>query len=319
MRRAVLVGAMMVPLAATAQPAPALPELHGLLSVERKQVPLPDGVWLRVADAEPVPGVVSVVLLQLRGEQVTGGVLVQANKAGGAAGNWGTAPDCARTDLAFAHVRYASDHDGSCAWNVVTGPSTGAAVDPAWADAERIARMRGWTMPSRWAEAGIRVSDPLAALQVRYVIAIDPAGTAPDGLAAWTEVAWKDVEAGKLNLLDATNPLPAEGSPVAGVPPADEQHASAVPRAVWKTLTYRTVATTMDFTGNVIAIGNVATAALLSAWSTLAGTWIYLGHELAWDYFDAAPEHHLDLPGIAAGRATEPAVQATAALGAGRP
>jgi hypothetical protein len=68
----------------------------------------------------------------------------------------------------------------------------------------------------------------------------------------------------------------------------------------------------------VIAIGDVVTSALLSAWSTLAGTWIYLGHELAWDYFDAPPQHHLALPGIGTAQATQPAVPPTATLAANR-
>lgn len=314
MRRALLVTGLMVPFAAAAQTGPGLPEVHGMLSVEGKQVPLPDGTWLLAAEAEPVPGVASVALLQVHADRVTGGVLVQANRKGEAASGWGTAPDCTRGDLPFAQVRYASDHDGSCAWNAVIGQSTRAPIDPAWTEAESIARTHGWTLPPRWAEAGIRVSDPLAAVQVRYVSALAATDPLPNASPAWTELAWKAVEAGKLNLLDATDPLPSLASPVAEAIQANAQHGSGLPRAVWKTLTYRSVATTMDFTSNVIAIGDVATSALLSAWSTLAGTWIYFGHELAWDYFGAAPEHHLDLPGVGTGQVTGATVQATAAL-----
>ncbi len=319
MRRSLGLACLMVPFAASAQPVPALPEVQGVVSVERKQVPLPEGVWLRAASAEPLAGVVSVALLQVHAGQVTGAVLVQANKQGEPVSDWGTAPDCARSDLPFARVRYASDHDGSCAWSAVVGGSTGEPADPAWAEAARVARTWGWTLPSRWAEAGIRVSDPLAAVQVRYVVGVDAADKLPDDFSAWTERAWKAVEAGKLNLLDAANPMPFLGSPVTAAAPVEEQHESGIPRAVWKTLTYRAVATTIDFTSNVIAIGDVVTAALLSAWSTVAGAGIYLGHELAWDYFDAPPEHHLALPGIGMARVPEPGAQANATLAANRP
>ena len=67
---------------------------------------------------------------------------------------------------------------------------------------------------------------------------------------------------------------------------------------MWKTLTFRAIATTIDFSTNLIAIGNLVTASLLSAWNTVTGPWIYLGHELAWDYFGAPAVKQLDLPGI---------------------
>ncbi len=319
MRRAFFLTCLAAPFAASAQPIPALPEVNGVVSVEAKQVPLPEGVWFRAASAEPVPGVVSVALLQVHAGQVTGAVLVQANKRGRAASDWGTAPDCARSDLPFARVRYASDHDGSCGWSAVVGVSNAEPVDPAWTEAERIARIRGWALPSRWAEAGIRVSDPLAAVQVRYVSAMDGSDKLPDDFPAWTELAWKSVEAGKLNLLDPANALPVVGRGVTAAMPVEEQDNSGVPRAVWKTLTYRAVATTIDFTSNVIAIGDVVTSALLSAWSTLAGAGIYLGHELAWDYFDAPTERHLALPGIGTAQGPEPGAQATATLAVNRP
>ena len=317
MGRALLLAGVMAPLAAAAQPAPL--ELHGVVSVEGKQVPLPAGAWVRAGSAAPAPGVVSLALLQLQAGRVSGAVLVQANRQGVAASDWGTAPDCARRDLPFARVRYASDHDGSCAWNAVVDGASGEPADPAWADAVAVARDRGWALPSRWAETGIRVSDPLAAVQVRYAVALDATQAPPDDLPAWTERAWSGVEAGKLNLLDAAGALPPQASAVTAAAAAEPQQGSGVPRAVWKTLTYRAIVTSIDFSTNVIAIGDVVTAALLSTWSTLTGPWIYLGHELAWDYFDAPPEHHLTLPGIGVAQAPEPGAPEAATLAANRP
>ncbi len=298
MRRAALLAAMLFPAMAAAQPVPPLAVLRDVLSIEGKQIALPEGKWLRAGASEGtngVPDVVSVALLQVRERQVVGGVLVQASKQG-APTDWGSAPACLRSDLPFAHVRYASDHDGSCAYvAVVDAASAGAAVDPAWAAARVSAQALGWTLPARWAEAAIRVSDPREAVQIRYVFALPPAQPIPPGLSGWTNTAADSAEHGLLNLLDPAQSLP----PLAQAAPAPaEEKADGLPRAVWKTLTFRAIATTIDFSTNLIAIGNLVTASLLSAWNTVTGPWIYLGHELAWDYFGAPAVKQLDLPGI---------------------
>ncbi|PWC56497.1 hypothetical protein [Azospirillum sp. TSO22-1] len=295
-----LAAALLAPLAATAQPA----ELRDRIVVEGKQVPLPVGPWVPAGAGEPVAGVASVALLQVRGGRVTGALLVQANRADSDAAGWGTAPACGRGDLPFARVRYASDHDGSCAWAAVV-EGTGMAVDPAWAAAQAFAGAQGWTVPERWGEAAVRVSDPVAAVQVRYATPLDAGAPLPPGFDGWTEGAWERVERGKLNQLDqldgtaALPPLDTLTIPA----PAAEPPGGGLPRAVWKTLTFRGIITTLDFTTNVLVIGNVMTAALLSAWATLTGPWVYLAHELAWDHYGAPPQRQLDLPGIGEERA----------------
>ena len=312
-RRAAALAALFFPSLAVAQPAAPPETLRGVLSIEGKQVALPEGEWLRAAAADVAGsenGMVSVALLQLRDTHVVGGVLVQANKAG-TPSDWGGAPACGRSDLPFTRVRYLSDHDGSCAWvAAVQAPDGGAVsdatVDPAWAAARALARMHDWTMPARWAEAGMRVSDPLAAVQVRYAFALPPGQPVPPGLSGWAETALDSAERGLLNLLDPTRPLP----PVAQAVPAAPEPDAGIPRAVWKTLTFRAIATTLDFSTNVIAIGNLVTAGLLSAWNTLTGPWIYLGHELAWDYFGAPARTQRDLPGLGAETPPAPATVA---------
>ena len=56
-------------------------------------------------------------------------------------------------------------------------------------------------------------------------------------------------------------------------------------RALAKTITFRTIATTTDFTTNYVVVGDLATAATLSAFGFVVGPFIYLGHEMAWDYY----------------------------------
>ena len=284
---------LLVPVAAAARsPEP----VRGVLTIEGKQVALPPGLWLRVGKAE-TDSVVSVALLQLQSGAVAGGVLVQVNRDG-TASDWGTAPACERTDLPFARVRYASDHDGSCAYAAVMDAAGAVVLDPAWAEARATAQARGWALPARWAEAAIRASDPQAAVQVRYAFALAPDAPLPLELPAWTEVAQDKVELGLLNQLDPTRALPPVGAEAPEPDAVQAARGSSIPRAVKKTLTFRVIATTIDFTTNLIFIGDLTTAALLSTWNTLTGPWIYLAHELAWDYFGTPAAQRLELPGM---------------------
>jgi uncharacterized membrane protein len=58
-----------------------------------------------------------------------------------------------------------------------------------------------------------------------------------------------------------------------------------VSRALAKTVTFRTLATIMDFTTNYVVVGNVGQAVILSATGFVLGPFVYFGHEKAWDYF----------------------------------
>jgi uncharacterized membrane protein len=56
-----------------------------------------------------------------------------------------------------------------------------------------------------------------------------------------------------------------------------------VSRALAKTVTYRAVATVVDFTTMYVVIGDLATALGLTAFGFVVGPFVYLGHEMAWD------------------------------------
>jgi uncharacterized membrane protein len=58
-------------------------------------------------------------------------------------------------------------------------------------------------------------------------------------------------------------------------------------RALAKTITFRTLATAMDFTATFVVVGDVATAATLSAFGFVLGPFVYFGHEKAWDYYSS--------------------------------
>jgi uncharacterized membrane protein len=58
-----------------------------------------------------------------------------------------------------------------------------------------------------------------------------------------------------------------------------------IKQAVLKTITFRIIVTTLDFSVNLIVLGELGTAAGLSTFNLVAGPLYYLGHEAAWNYF----------------------------------
>jgi uncharacterized membrane protein len=72
-----------------------------------------------------------------------------------------------------------------------------------------------------------------------------------------------------------------------------------VKQAVFKTVTYRIIVTTVDFTANYVVIGELAAAAGLSAVSLAAGPIFYFVHETAWNYFGPSVARKFGQWGIA--------------------
>jgi uncharacterized membrane protein len=76
----------------------------------------------------------------------------------------------------------------------------------------------------------------------------------------------------------------------------------AVKQAVVKTITFRVIVTSLDFTTNYIVLGNAVTAAGLSTFSLAVGPLFYLGHEMAWNHVTTrtgrlqTPATSIDLP-----------------------
>jgi uncharacterized membrane protein len=70
----------------------------------------------------------------------------------------------------------------------------------------------------------------------------------------------------------------------------------AISRPLAKTITFRTFATVMDFTTNYVVVGDLAIAAGLSAFGFVIGPFVYLGHEMAWDYYASPKTRTADAP-----------------------
>jgi uncharacterized membrane protein len=73
-----------------------------------------------------------------------------------------------------------------------------------------------------------------------------------------------------------------------------EQGGWTISRALAKTITFRTVATVMDFTTTYVVIGDLATALGLSAFGFVVGPFVYLGHEMVWDRLSPPEESEDD-------------------------
>jgi uncharacterized membrane protein len=67
-------------------------------------------------------------------------------------------------------------------------------------------------------------------------------------------------------------------------------------RALVKTVTYQTIATALDFTVHYVVVGNLATAAALSAVGFVVSPFVYFGHEMAWDYYGSPGARRVGLP-----------------------
>jgi uncharacterized membrane protein len=69
-----------------------------------------------------------------------------------------------------------------------------------------------------------------------------------------------------------------------------------ISRRLAKTITFRMIATAVDFTTNYLGTGDLATAALFTAFGFVVGPIVYLGHEMAWDYFTAPRPRRFEPP-----------------------
>jgi uncharacterized membrane protein len=77
------------------------------------------------------------------------------------------------------------------------------------------------------------------------------------------------------------------------VPPPITIGGFTMSRALAKTITFRTVATAMDFTTLFVVVGDLPTAIGLSAFGFVVGPFVYWGHEKAWDYYGPSVERSL--------------------------
>ncbi len=79
-------------------------------------------------------------------------------------------------------------------------------------------------------------------------------------------------------------------------PPNRRKNGPSGNRALIKTVTYQTIATTLDFTVHYVVVGNLATAVALSAFGFVVSPIAYFAHEMAWDYYGLPRPRRLNPP-----------------------
>ena len=72
--------------------------------------------------------------------------------------------------------------------------------------------------------------------------------------------------------------------------------AIVISRPLAKTITFRTIATVIDFTTNYVVVRDAATAAGLTAFGFVLGPFVYLGHEMLWDHYITPQQRRPGLP-----------------------
>ena len=301
-----------LPTGASSQDARDADVFRGMFSVEGKEVPLPAGEWHLAGRAvsptdgsAPQRAVLSVALVRLHGSAVDAAVLVQTNRMDTEAA-WGKASACEQTDLYFARVRYASDHDGSCAYAAyVDAMVKYDAVDPAWKQARLHGAGMGWQFPTRWVEAAYRITDPRDAIQVRYLFdpAGGPGGNLPRGtrqsIVAWTEASWYAVGSGFRNRLDGEAGLPDWRQAEAGTTlSAVGAETNQMEHLGTKMVTYRIFGTMTDMSVNYLWLGSLPSATGLAVLGAVASSTLYFVHELVWSHFEKPAAVVGDLPGV---------------------
>jgi uncharacterized membrane protein len=114
-------------------------------------------------------------------------------------------------------------------------------------------------------------------------------GVVIGGAAILAPKLWPSLRRNLRPLLNATTARPkAPSAPTASkgaLTPFVAPSRLGVKRAIAKTITFRIIVTALDFSVNYIVLGELGTAAGLSAFALVAGPVFYFAHETAWNYF----------------------------------
>jgi uncharacterized membrane protein len=166
------------------------------LDLGGKQLPLPAGNWLVLADRASDHknqhfgsfGYIRSLLLGRVADGRVDALLEIHTNTQPAANGWGLAFDCARSDLPRAVIRLSDGWDGSCYFighTLIAGAST-----PVWRDAAEFVAHKGWALSRVWLTAGFRATNRTDVLDVRFHFAPEARGMATETVDRWEDSAW---------------------------------------------------------------------------------------------------------------------------------
>jgi uncharacterized membrane protein len=175
--------------------------LSGRLVLGGKSVPLPPGQWtvaglgsgsIESAFNLGAPGLIwNLVLFRPAADGRTLDALIEINiNELSVSDGWGLAADCSRSDLALTVVRYKAGWDASCFFVTHTLFNEKSPATPAWAQASRLARQKGWQLPEIAVTAGARASNRRDVIDVRYHYTAAFHGIPEGTITNWDQSAW---------------------------------------------------------------------------------------------------------------------------------
>lgn len=194
--------ALAAPQAAKAQGVAAGQVVTRDVTVAGKVAPLPPGQWIvaglgagAVARGEN-PGaygaIWTVVLMRPTADGRAFDAMVELNVNDLAvAEGWGVPANCSRKDISVAIIRYKTGWDASCHFVTHLVWDWPRMTTPVWLDAERFARMRGWSLPQASVTSGVRVANRRDVIDIRFHFLPAAHGVAEPQGVAWPQSAWR--------------------------------------------------------------------------------------------------------------------------------
>jgi uncharacterized membrane protein len=170
--------------------------VSGVLPIDGKQIPLPEGEWVVAADAPSnwndrnigSFGYVRTLLLFRIDRGSVDTILEIHTNVLPTTDGWGMAADCGRKDLVLAVVRFRAGWDGSCYF--VTHSLIDKAPPPAWHKARDFAAANGWALSRIWLTAGFRAANRSDVLDLRYYFNPQTRGIAAEAADSWEDSRW---------------------------------------------------------------------------------------------------------------------------------
>ena len=199
-----------LPSATASQPPTEADVMPGApIVVAGKQVPLPFGRWHVLARGTE-DKIIGTILGRIQEKALVGIAVIYANAERRDA-IYGTSGDCARSDIAFAVVRYDTPDDGYCTYGKRLTLDQDGGRYPLWQAALKRLHDDGVRLPETLLTVGSRIRTRENFLDVRYGFAENPAMAGIGSLAAmqaWGGLLQQPLELGVRRRLLGTADLP---------------------------------------------------------------------------------------------------------------